>query len=60
MAKKNQPALTVSLDEIHEGGSYVVDPDTGAIERVEFMQENKLSVQALLDAKNAAAEAEKE
>lgn len=56
MAKKNQADNVVSLDleSVTKGGSYVVDPATGAIERVEFMQENKVSVQALVDAKNAA------
>lgn len=54
MAKKTQADNVVSLASVTEGGSYVVDPATGAVERVEFMQENKVSVQALVDAKNAA------
>lgn len=54
MAKKTQADNVVSLESVTEGGSYLVDLATGAIERVEFMQENKVSVQALVDAKNAA------
>ena len=55
MAKKTQADNVVSLESVTEGGSYLVDPTTGAVERIEFMQENKVSVQALVDAKNAAA-----
>lgn len=55
MAKKTQSDNVASFESVNQGGSYVVDPATGAVERVEFMQENKVSVQALVDAKNAAA-----
>ena len=55
MAKKTPADNVVSLESVTEGGSYLVDPATGAVERIEFMQENKVSVQALVDAKNAAA-----
>lgn len=53
MAKKNQVAVAPTLDDVTQGGSYVVDPQTGTLERIEFMQENRVSVQALVDAKNA-------
>lgn len=36
MAKKMQPEFTVPPESITKGGSYVVDPAKGTVERKEF------------------------
>lgn len=35
MAKKDKPEFTVPPESITKGGSYLVDPATGKVERVE-------------------------
>lgn len=52
--------VVVTLDGINEGGSYLVNPETGAVERVAFMQTNRISVQALVDQQAASDGASKE